>query len=104
MSNGADTYYTTGLQSDVRNVGYPTVDDEQTERLRSHHRTSSHPYQRDQPSISSIMQGSRGGDGYVDGIASVSRLSRQVRLRAKRCCTQCLITHCRVNPVPEAFL
>ena len=76
MSSGADAYYTTGLQSDVR---YPTVDDEQTERLRAHHRADSHPYQRDQLSIPSIMQGSKNGDGYaVDTIASVSRLSRQV--------------------------
>jgi len=84
MSNGADSYYTTGLQSDVR--AYPTVDDEPTERVRGHHHHSSggssHPYQRDHLSISSIIQGARTGDSYaVDlGVTNVSRISRQVRL------------------------
>lgn len=79
MSNGADTYYATGLQSDVRNVTYPSIEEEQNERARGYP-ASSASYQRDTPSISSVMRNSTSGDAYaVDlGVASVSRLGRQV--------------------------
>ena len=80
VSNGADSYYATGLQSDVRNAVYPSIEEDQNDQARGYHQSSSSAYNRDPPSISSVMRGAASGDAYTVelGVASVSRLGRQV--------------------------
>jgi hypothetical protein len=99
-SLGGDHYGTSyqsaqSAQSETRS-SYPSVTDETVE-TRLYHRTStsnSHPYHREQPHVSSIIKSERGdgfGNTYNDikmpaidpfmndtGVASVSRLGRQV--------------------------
>ncbi|KAG8852080.1 hypothetical protein FRC20_001601 [Serendipita sp. 405] len=61
--SGGGGYYATGLHSDVRSTSYPSVSDE-VPADRSHGRTSSHPYHRDQPHISSLAKAERANSQY----------------------------------------
>ncbi|KAG8815920.1 hypothetical protein FRC17_000537, partial [Serendipita sp. 399] len=59
-NNNPGGYYATGLHSDVRSTSYPTVSDEApNDRTTTHGRSSSHPYYRDQPHISTLAKAER---------------------------------------------
>lgn len=92
-SLSGDQYTASGFQSETRST-YPSVSDESIEQRLYHRTSSSHPYHREQPHISSVIKSERdtfGNSSYNDikmpavdpfmsdtGVASVSRLGRQV--------------------------